>query len=149
MTYVQFDRRTKWSRIKWTSCIMIDYGLFRMIYKPSKLIYSSVHIDRVFHFLRRSFFTITIIYVNPVLMDPFFSIECRLSCLWTPSFPNQTSFSLHTHTYTDITHTHPHTQRTFTHTKHIVYARIASKVLIFKWIYLKIRSSDSRADSET
>ena len=26
MTYVQFDRRTKWSRIKWTSCIMIDFA---------------------------------------------------------------------------------------------------------------------------
>ena len=55
MTYVQFDRRTKWSRIKWTSCIMIDYGLFRMIYKQSKLIYSSVHIDRVYHFIRKFF----------------------------------------------------------------------------------------------
>ena len=55
MTYVQFDRRTKWSRIKLTSWIMIDYGLFRMIYKPSKLIYSSVHIDRVYHFIRKFF----------------------------------------------------------------------------------------------
>ena len=30
---------------------MIDYGLFMMIYKPSKLICSSVHIDRVYHFI--------------------------------------------------------------------------------------------------
>ena len=30
---------------------MIDYGLFMMIYKPSKLIYSSVHIDRVYNFI--------------------------------------------------------------------------------------------------
>ena len=55
MTYVQFVRHTKWSRIKWTSCIMIDYGLFRMIYKPSKLIYRSVHINRVYHFIRDHF----------------------------------------------------------------------------------------------
>ena len=34
---------------------MIDYGLFMMIYKPSKLIYSSVHIDRVYHFIRDNF----------------------------------------------------------------------------------------------
>ena len=34
---------------------MIDYGLFMMIYKPSKLIYSSVHIDRVYHFIRDHF----------------------------------------------------------------------------------------------
>ena len=30
---------------------MIDYGLFMMIYKPSNLIYSSVHIDRVYNFI--------------------------------------------------------------------------------------------------
>ena len=35
--------------------MMIDYGLFMMIYKPSKLIYSSVHIDRVYHFIRDHF----------------------------------------------------------------------------------------------
>ena len=48
---------------KWYTCnlifvkndIMIDYGLFMMIYKPSKLIYSSVHIDRVYHFIRDHF----------------------------------------------------------------------------------------------
>ena len=34
---------------------MIDYGPFMMIYKPSKLIYSSVHIDRVYHFIRDYF----------------------------------------------------------------------------------------------
>ena len=34
---------------------MIDYGLFMMIYKPAKLIYSSVHIDRVYHFIRDHF----------------------------------------------------------------------------------------------
>ena len=34
---------------------MIDYGLFMMIYKQSKLIYSSVHIDRVYHFIRDHF----------------------------------------------------------------------------------------------
>ena len=34
---------------------MIDYGLFMMIYKPSKLIYSSVHIDCVYHFIRDHF----------------------------------------------------------------------------------------------
>ena len=34
---------------------MIDYGLFRMIYKPSKSIYSSVHIERVYHFIRDHF----------------------------------------------------------------------------------------------
>ena len=34
---------------------MIDYGLFMMIYKLSKLIYSSVHIDRVYHFIRDHF----------------------------------------------------------------------------------------------
>ena len=34
---------------------MIDYGLFMMVYKPSKLIYSSVHIDRVYHFIRDHF----------------------------------------------------------------------------------------------
>ena len=34
---------------------MIDYGLFMMIYKPSKLIYSSVHINRVYHFIRGHF----------------------------------------------------------------------------------------------
>ena len=42
---------------------MIYYGLFIMIYKPSKLIYSSVHIDRVYHFIWRLFFTNTFIYV--------------------------------------------------------------------------------------
>ena len=50
MIYVQSDLRTKWY-----SCIMIDCGLFMMIYKPSKLIYSSVHIDRVYHFMRYHF----------------------------------------------------------------------------------------------
>ena len=30
---------------------MIDYGLFMMIYKPSKLIYSSVPIDRLYNFI--------------------------------------------------------------------------------------------------
>ena len=30
---------------------MIDYGLFMMIYKPSKLIYSSVHIDRIVYII--------------------------------------------------------------------------------------------------
>ena len=34
---------------------MIDYGLFMMIYKTSKLIYSSVHIDRVYYFIRKFF----------------------------------------------------------------------------------------------
>ena len=34
---------------------MIDYGLFMMINKPSKLIYSSVHIDREYHFVRDHF----------------------------------------------------------------------------------------------
>ena len=34
---------------------MIDYGLFMMIYKPSKLLYSSVHINRVYHFIRDHF----------------------------------------------------------------------------------------------
>ena len=34
---------------------MIDNRLFMMIYKPSKLIYSSVHIDRVYHFIRDHF----------------------------------------------------------------------------------------------
>ena len=30
------------------------YGLFMVIYKPSKLIYISVHIDRVYHFIHLS-----------------------------------------------------------------------------------------------
>ena len=50
---------------------MIDYGLFMVVYKPSKLIYSSVHIDRVYHFIQRSFFTNTIIIRISVLTDPF------------------------------------------------------------------------------
>ena len=51
---------------------MIDYGLFMMIYKPSKLIYSSVHIDRVYHFIiyTGSFYTYTIIYVGHFRRTP-------------------------------------------------------------------------------
>ena len=47
---MQSDLRTKWWHIQWYSCIIIDYGQFMMIYKPSKLVYTSVHIDRVYHF---------------------------------------------------------------------------------------------------
>ena len=54
---------------------MIDYGLFMMMYKPSKLIYSSVHIDRLYHFIRRSFFTNTIIYVYQLC--PFVTLRLR------------------------------------------------------------------------
>ena len=46
------------------------YVLFMMIYKPSKLIYSSVHIDRLYHFIQRSFFTNTFTYVYQFLTDP-------------------------------------------------------------------------------
>ena len=51
---------------------MIDYGLFMMIYKPSKLIYSSVHIDRVYNFIRDHFSRIPlytyISFNGPVLL---------------------------------------------------------------------------------
>ena len=47
--------RAIWYSYKMIAYIMIDYGLFMMIYKPSKLIYSSVHIDRVYHFIRDHF----------------------------------------------------------------------------------------------
>ena len=48
---------------------MIDYGLLMMIYKPSKLIYSSVHIDRVYHFIRDHFHEYHYIRIS-VLTDP-------------------------------------------------------------------------------
>ena len=35
--------------------LWIDYGLFMMVYKQSKFIYSRVHIDSVYHFIRKSF----------------------------------------------------------------------------------------------
>ena len=65
MTYVQFDRRTKWSRIKWTSCIMIDYGLFRMIqnrqnwYTVVCILIEYIILYGIFlcHYIRRSFLT--------------------------------------------------------------------------------------------
>ena len=49
---------------------MIDYGLFMTIYKPSKLIYSSVHIDRVYHFKRDHSHEYHYIRIS-VLTDPF------------------------------------------------------------------------------
>ena len=52
------DIHVIWSSYKmiaYIMCIMIDYGLFMMIYKPSKLVYSSVHIGRVYHFIRDHF----------------------------------------------------------------------------------------------
>ena len=52
---------------------MIDRGLFMMIDKPSKLIYSSVHIDRVYHFKRDHFSRIPlytyISFNGPVHLD--------------------------------------------------------------------------------
>ena len=50
-----YERISLYTKSIWYSCIMIDHGLFMMIYKPSKLIYSSVHIDRVYHFIRDHF----------------------------------------------------------------------------------------------
>ena len=49
---------------------MIDYGLFMMIYKPSKLIYSSVHIDRVYHLHGIIFHEYHYIRIS-VLTDPY------------------------------------------------------------------------------
>ena len=54
---------------------MIDYRLFMMIYKPSKLIYSSVHIDRVYQFKRDHFSRIqlyTYISFNGPRVPPVF-----------------------------------------------------------------------------
>ena len=53
------DIRAIWSSYKMIAYIMIfvhnDRLLFMMIYKPSKLMYSSVHIDRIYHFIRDHF----------------------------------------------------------------------------------------------
>ena len=45
-----------------------------MIYKPSKLIYSSVHIDRVYHFIRDHFSRIHYIRIS-VLTDPAQAVD--------------------------------------------------------------------------
>ena len=62
---------------------MIDYGLFMMIYKPSKLIYSSVHIDRVYHFIRDHFSPLyTYISFNGAVWRMLYpSLKQNLSCL--------------------------------------------------------------------
>ena len=57
---IKNDLRIIWSLYKMIAYIMNfvhndRFGLLMMIYTPSKLIYSSVHIDRVYHFIRDHF----------------------------------------------------------------------------------------------
>ena len=57
---------------------MIDSGLFMMIYKPSKLIYSSVHIDRVYHLIRDHFTRIPL-YTQVISDGPTFFLDQNLA----------------------------------------------------------------------
>ena len=54
---------------------MIDYGLFMMTYKPSKLIYSSVHIDRVYIILYGDHFSRIPLYTVISFNGPCFELK--------------------------------------------------------------------------
>ena len=80
---------------------MIDYGLFMMIYKPSKLIYSSVHIDLVYHFIRDHFSRIPIYtYISfnrPVLTSSLSTVPSSLSLRTSSSLLSTLSMALWQH----------------------------------------------------
>ena len=81
---------------------MIDYGLFMMIYKPSKLIYSSVHIDR---FIRDHFSWI------PLYTYISFNGPNQRNRQGFLSIPLNTHTHARAYTHTNIhTHTQTYTQ---------------------------------------